>query len=416
VTKIRPITNFNYLDSSLKLPEPTEETFNGKNFKTFYKNRFEKEGLKKQLPTEGGVFYKRYDGNINDVQTTSLINTPYFVNAILEGVNRFTSGNEFPYISAAYLFLNSLPVATLREKYKTYENGTTSELDYIFASLKKFGGIHKVPYVWILKYGSIWHRYKVWKQTGVDILDNCWKNFDAKENYDPITKTDTKEYDLNLNGVSENIVLQKTTPIAGDDVVEMNVGFYPKVINDFNIFCRGFGLFSNYDNTEIQNVINSSGDSIDVIYTDDSSFNKNKKYNKSNIFELLRFRTWSCSLNDKKNNQRFIVPSFGSNINQVEFECFDNDGKLKIPVLNNSAVFNGSIRGVWGLPHYGYFDNSQLDKFTPEMYPKTLFTNEEQQESFSLNILTLSISVSAFSAFFSADCAEESFLDSILFL
>jgi hypothetical protein len=388
VTQIRPITNFNYLDPNLKLPEPTEDTFNGKNFNTFYKNRIEKEGIKKQLPTEGGVFYRIYNGNLTENQTTSLINTPYFTNAILEGVNRFTSGNEFPYVSAAYLFLNSLPVATLREKYKTYENNTTTELDYIFASLKKFGGVHKVPYAWILKYGSIWHRYKVWKQTGVDILDNCWKNFDAKENYDPITKSDSKEYNLNLNGISENIVLQKTTPIVGDDVVEINVGFYPKVINDFNIFCRGFGLFTNYDDNEIQNAVNSSGDSIDIVYTDQSSFNKNKRYNKSNLSELLRYRTWSCSLNDKKNNQRFIVPSFGSNINQVEFECFDDNGKLKIPVYNNSAAFNGSVRGVWGLPHYGYFDNTQLDKFTPEMYPKTIYTREQQQESFSLNVLS----------------------------
>jgi hypothetical protein len=407
LSQIRPITNFNYLDSSLKLPEPTETTFNGKNFKTFYDGRIEKEGIKKQLPTEGGVFYRRNPGNISEIQSTSLINTPYFINAILDGVNRFTSGNDFPYVAAAYLFLNSLPLATLREKYVTYENNTTSELDYIFASLKKFGGIHKVPYAWILKYGSIWHRYKVWKKTGVDILDNCWKNFDAKENYDPITKTDTKEYNLTINGTQENIVLQRTSAVAGDDVVEMNVGFYPKVINDFNIFCRGFGLFTNYNDAEIQNSINSTGDSVDIVYINSSSFNKGRKYNKSNPSELLRFRTWSCILNDKKNNQRFIVPSFGSNINQVEFECFDKDGKLKTPVLNNSAVFNGSVRGLWGLPHYGFFDNSQIDKFTPDRYPKTIFTNETQQESFSLNVISDYASIEEMFSVFDYDALDK---------
>lgn len=385
ITQIRPITNFNFRDTNLKLPEPTEDTFDGKNFKTFYEGRIEKDGIKKQLPTEGGIFNKTYNGNISPIQTTSLLNTPYFVNSIIEGVDKFTSGNEYPYVVPAFLFLNSLPLATLREKYKTYENNAQNDLDYIFASLKKFGGVHKLPYAWILKYGSIWHRYKVWKNTQVDILDSCWKNFDAKENYDPITKSDSKEYNLILNGNQESIVLQKTTSIAGDQFVEMNVGFYPKLINSFNIFCRGFGFFSNYTNTEIQDVLNSTGDTIEILYNDQSSFIKPRRYNKNNPDETLRFRTWSCSLLDKKTNVRFVVPSFGSNVNQVKFECFDKKEKLDIPVLNNAAVFNGSIRTLWGLSHYGYFDNSTIDKFSPESYLKTIYSNQEQQESFSFN-------------------------------
>ena len=49
---------------------------------------------------------------------------------------------------------------SLKEKYKAYENGVTTDLDYIFASLKKYAAVHKVPYAWILKLGSVWHRYK----------------------------------------------------------------------------------------------------------------------------------------------------------------------------------------------------------------------------------------------------------------
>jgi hypothetical protein len=58
----------------------------------------------------------------------------------------------------------------LREKYKSLTNDVTSDLDYISSVLKKFGAIHKLPYAWILKYGSIWHRYKKYKETNVDIL------------------------------------------------------------------------------------------------------------------------------------------------------------------------------------------------------------------------------------------------------
>lgn len=383
-TEIRPITNFNYY-GTLSLPDPTQDSFIGGNFKNFYEGRIGTTNIKNQIPTEGGIFYKNYTGLINKIQTTSILNTPYFTNAILEGVNRFTSGNLYPYVSAAYLFLNSLPLATLREKYKTYSNSQTTDLDYIFASVKKFGGIHRVPYAWILRYGSIWHRYKVWKKDGVDILENCWKNFDAKQNYDPITKNPQKEYVLDLDGVQQTIALDKTTTILSDVIQEYNVGFYPKVINDFNIFCRGFGLFSDYTSSEIQEFVNATGDSIEIKFTDNSSFNKLEKYNPSNPKESLRFRTWSTTLFDKEGNVRYVVPSFGSNINQTQFECFDDKNKMKVNVKDNPAVYNGSIRTLWGLPNYGYFDNSQVDIPKPTSYMKSIFFNEPIQESFSLN-------------------------------
>ncbi|MFN9899585.1 MAG: hypothetical protein ACK55Z_12520, partial [bacterium] len=52
--------------------------------------------------------------------TTSMLNTPYFINAVQNGVyNSRLSGITYPYVQAAYMFLNSLPLATLREKYKS---------------------------------------------------------------------------------------------------------------------------------------------------------------------------------------------------------------------------------------------------------------------------------------------------------
>jgi len=382
-TQIRPITNFNFYENK-DLPEPTKDTFVGVNFKNFYENRIGV-NLKNQLPTEGGVFYKTYNGSINQIQTTSILNTPYFTNAILEGVNKFTSGDKYPYVAAAYLFLNSLPLATLREKYKTFGNSQTLDLDYIFASIKKFGGIHRVPYAWILKYGSIWHRYKVWKKDGTDILSNSWKSFDAVKNFDPITNNPQKEYNLKVDGLDQTISLDKVTTILSDNIQEYNVGFYPKTINDFNIFCRGFGLFSDYTDTEIQSFLNATGDSFEIKFTDNSSFNKSKGYNPSNSNESLRFRTWSGVLYDKENNVRYITPSFGSNINQAEFECFNNKNKLKVNLKNNPSIFNGSVRLFWGMSNYGYFDSNQIDIPKPTSYMKSIFFNESQQESFSFN-------------------------------
>ena len=58
--------------------------------------------------------------------------------------------------------------------------------------MKKFAAVHKVPYAWVLKIGSIWHRYKKYVNTNVDILTNCWKNFDYVNNFDPVTNSKTK--------------------------------------------------------------------------------------------------------------------------------------------------------------------------------------------------------------------------------
>jgi diguanylate cyclase (GGDEF)-like protein len=87
--------------------------------------------------------------------------------------------DQYPFVQSAYLFLNSLPLASLRERYKTYDSGKTSELDYIASCFKKFGAIHKMPYAWVLKMGSSWHRYKKYKESNIDILTGAFTHDEA---------------------------------------------------------------------------------------------------------------------------------------------------------------------------------------------------------------------------------------------
>lgn len=382
ITQIRPITNFNFYN-------PTTPTIDGStatSFKIFYDNRTLDSNIGLLQPTEGKIEYLNYSGNISNIQTTSLLNTPFFINSIIDGVNNWQNGQENPFITSAYLFLNSLPIATLREKYKTYDVGTTttSDLDYIFASLKKFGAIHKIPYAWILKYGSIWHRYKKWAQGGEDILDRVWGNFNAIGQYDPITNDRTKIYDLNISTINyTKIVLEEIIPTPLGSLTEINTGFYPGLINTFNLFYRGKNLFTTYSNSEIQNQINSSS-GFTICSTSNSAINYPAGYNPNQITDSLSLKTWSCTLVDKNNNIEYIVPSFGSVLNQVKYECFDNNNKLIVPLVSNSAVYNGSVRTIWGLPNYGYFDQSQILKPTPQEYLKKIFSGQTQQEAFSL--------------------------------
>jgi hypothetical protein len=375
----RPVSSFNYLKPNI----PTQD---GLGLQSFYSQRAGDDFANTQQVTEGQVNYINYSGNVSAQQTTSMMNTPMFVNSVLQGVDNWLSGNTYPYVNASYLLLNSLPIATLREKYKSYSNGVATDLDYIFAVFKKFGAIHKVPYAWVLKYGSIWHRYKNWVENGVDILDTVWTDFDAASNYDPTVSDPERTYTLTIPGdtTTTDIVLQSVTPVVGGTVTQLNLGFYPKVIDKFNLFYRGYNLFNGYTNADIQTQLDNSTSGFTLTPVSDAIINKYSGYNSSDLTDILSIKPWNCTLLDKRNKLEYIVPSFGSTINQINSECFDNSDKLLLSITSNPAIFNGSVRSFWALPNYGYFDLFEVDKPQPTQHLKTILSGSPDQLAFTL--------------------------------
>jgi hypothetical protein len=252
---VSPIVNFNYKTDVFN------QTLSLNNLKNFYKDR----EIKNQYTTEGNIFYNDYDNKLVADQTTSMLNTPYFTNAIQKGLKefRYSLVEKSPYKAAAYLFLNSLPLATLRDKYRTYNSdGSVSLNGYILPSLKKFGAVHKVPYAWVLKYGSIWHRYKKYKIDNVDILDDVWGDTDYVGNYDPAFSSTTTQYDLQIDGTNYQILLDAVNTNGIIDKSIINTGFYPKLLNDFNVFLQGQKLFE--DIAKIEGTFYVTGDTIEV--------------------------------------------------------------------------------------------------------------------------------------------------------
>jgi hypothetical protein len=373
--QVKPITNFIFKQSDI----PTSYIVN---LKSFYENRLDQY----QLVTEGNISYNNYSGLVTSLQTSSILNTPIFINSILDGVQKFRNYDKNPYVTSAYLFLNSLPLATLREKYRNYEGGTTSTgLDYIFATIKKFGAIHQVPYAWILKYGSVWYRYKTWVQTGVDILDNSWDNFKYIENFDPVNNDPMTNYGLIIKGAPIDIVLEDENVIGTETSTLINIGFYPKLINDFNVFYQGYQVFSGYTSTDIQSGIDSG---VNLNYVTSSFINLPEGFDSTNLMRDLRVIPWTVDVNSKDGVSTFLFPSHASLINQTFNECFEQkaDGtKIKFEVKSNNAMYNGSVRLFWAAPQYGYFDLSKITKPTPEEYLKKIFNDTDTQENYSLN-------------------------------
>jgi len=375
-TTNRPVTNFSYLNVTNPITEITAT-----NLTTFLDTR---KNPDKFIPTEGYVNHFRPVTNLTTETTTTMLNTPYMVNAIQNGVYNWRKKDKYPYVQAAYLFINSLPLASLRERYKTY--GSPNDLDYIASCFKKFGAIHKMPYAWVLKMGSLWYRYKTYKTTGIDFLDSAWNNFDYKVNFDPVTSADTKTYTFQFDGV-KNIKLQNVSIVTNSKI---QTGFYPKVINDFNVFYNGYDLYTGYTDTEIQTSIN--GGMKVYNFTDSNIY--------PNGFTGTSIQTWSvilpdnlidfvvssatCSPNENTTGVNyFIVPSFGSSINQVNVECLQNNNQI-VPILNNTSVYNGSVRLLWSAPNYGYFDNNQIVKPQPDSYVNQILTGNTKQAPFKL--------------------------------
>lgn len=379
----RPVTNF-----SFQKPESSINALqNIVNLNAFYNA-----SLPTTLPMTVGKTYTDSPAvyvkqrQLPIVTTTSMLNTPFFVNSILLGVDNWRRGNKTPYKAAAYLFLNSLPLISLREKLKSVstEVATNSitdsikktfqldDLNYMFAVLKKFGAVHKLPYAWILKFGSIWHRYKTYKQTGVDIISEVWKDFDYISGYDPITKNVEKKYTFTNTSGTENKsqVIQIQLQSNNSNTYKIQPGFYPKVLNDFNVFYNGYDLFKDYTNEEIQSVVNRGlqisnlpgGNIENVTGLNDTTFNV---YPWSVLMPAnLEFsaETQDC-IPPKLNEIRrlYVVPSFGSNVNESLPALVTPAGLANgYTFVGNKAVFNGSARLFWSTSNFGYFDTSKI--------------------------------------------------------
>lgn len=390
---LKHITNFNISDN-----EDTKKPFVDFSFKSVRVPQFPDGGAEdlrlfyetrtNPLPTEGWLAYDRIDETrIGDKQTVSMLNTPFMLNSIQLGVDKLKSNNKYPFTEAAYLFLNSLPLATLKERYRTLNGEFSDELDYIFATFKKFGATHKLPYAWVLKYGSIWYRYKNKVENNIDILDIVWNNANAINNFDPITNSSLKTYNIFINNELTPITFQSNTTNLGFNITKMNLGFYPKSISDFNYFVTGEDYFITYTDTDIQNRINES---LFIGSIERARINEPVGFDPNNPTRALSMNFWYSLI---KNQDKFIVlPSFGTMMNQAKHELFNENGDqntnnviIKEEVINNQALFNGSSRIFWSAPNYGYFNIDYFRKPEYDEYLKVIYTDNRRQKPFNLS-------------------------------
>ena len=116
---------------------------------------------------KSGYIDNMFLNKINNKDSTtkvSIFNTPYFHKQLYSDFNKDEQYGR--YTGSAYLLLNSLPFLNLDDNI-TFD-GKTILMSSLF---REMSSTHFVPYHLLLKWGSIYHRYKKKILDGVDILD-----------------------------------------------------------------------------------------------------------------------------------------------------------------------------------------------------------------------------------------------------
>ena len=378
----------------------TEKINSRLSLKNFFETRLEKD----LYLTESYIDYgTSYSGNLGTfIQTTSLLNTPYFVNALVDGVTKQKNNQETPFVALGYLYLNSLPLITTKEKLKDFTDDILTDLDYLAATFNKFSAIHQVPYAWVLKYGSIWHRYKKYVEDNVDILDDSWKNFDYENAYAPTTGSSTTTYTiLDYSGNPQNITLQGAQVYQNPQnsfIVRniFDVGFYPEVVNSLEYYLNEENLMTGYTPTDFVDAYNKglkigfNSESTTIFGTGFDPNNGFREFLKKNYFT---YRTIENTTVQSQPDTIRLYPSMGGiPFDQTIFECFNQANVMTEEIYNNPSVFNGTVRSLWGVSNFGYYNNELIKKPLPTEYLKVIKNNEPLQNDFNIvsNDLTYS--------------------------
>jgi hypothetical protein len=157
--------------------------------------------------------------------TRNMLNTPYFhkqlFNDFLKG------GSDGRYVGSAYLLLNSLPYKDL-DDHITF-NGESVLMSSLF---REVGSTHYVPHHLLLKWGSIYHRYKKYILDNVDILAGI------------TTPIDTKIYFNNNTGTSFDLSAVSHSLNNVDISSENYLGLYPYYHGVYHQIVNGYSFYN----------------------------------------------------------------------------------------------------------------------------------------------------------------------------
>jgi hypothetical protein len=271
--------------------------------------------------------------------TTLLLNTPYFHNQLNYDFNR-NVGSVGKYVGSAYLLLNSLPFVDL-DDYITYPVTSTNKT-LVSSLFREVSSSQYIPYHLMLKWGSIYHRYKTHINDNIDILSGFLNN--SGETI-PINVEDF--FGNNVDEINGNIVSQIN-----------DIGLHPKYDEVFHQIVNGYGHY----NTEST-----------VGYPFQENIDNGKIIERK---RLEGFNYWTQLVDNSKwdlTDKRYtLLPCDGGN-----FYINKTGNTLNNGANDNSAEIEGQnyFRIIW---EDELINNEYSGKtfFTPYQYNRTVNLNE----------------------------------------
>ena len=284
---------------------------------------------------------------------TNILNTPYFHKQLYaDFMDTTVNGSKGKYTASTYLFLNSLPFVDLDDvvDYKDMKITVSSLFREISSS-------QYVPYFLILKWGSIYHRYKKYILEGKDILDvqKDTLNNVLKEGFLSGGTTTNINGELFFDG--ENNLTYYTDSGATESIVYSgytNVGIHPYYDNIFHNVVNGNSFF-NY----------STGNTTGYTTVINNGTLKQKKYNSRGTNDISY---WTQYINNGSNGFT-LLPSTGGNLHYGKKKTNNEDN----PFSDNSFLLEeqNNFRIIW---EDEYINNEYSGKtfFSPKEYNRTI--------------------------------------------
>jgi len=411
--------------NELTIP-PQTNVYATENHKLFFSNLnwdSEKYGNSKTLPTlssytlehqwvehyetiEKDILLQPLTEGINNTgqfenQCVSMLNTPWFANAIYKGFTQEGALQPLPYAEAAYLFLNSLPLSSTLEKIITSFDSKNQYGGYTAQVIKQLASYHDLPYAFILKMGSLWWNYKnapTNKADGIfgglgagdggtmgndgDIRCNEWY-------VDPANANGNGWYDYTYDG---NI-------LPGLDTTKITLGFWPrlidavhKIVTDKNIL-NPVGSWTPTPDAQ-SNFLNTF--QLQMERESHLTFDKDSiSYNFYTTFADSAFIGASGldSVDAATDPYYILYPSAGGLVNTDLSFMTDNI---------NTAGFDGSARFLWAGAGYGAFDVKEpqgqtgaggygaiYGRVPRTRYLKRIKNTTPEQEAWNINLTDL---------------------------
>lgn len=285
--------------------------------------------------------------------TVHLLNTPYFHNQLLSD---FGKTNKYAkYTGSAYLLLNSLPFLDLDDQISYSKGAPFATKSILMSSLfREVASTHFVPYHLLLKWGSIYHRYKKYIIDGTDILDGC---IDGSNLTQIINGSDFFDNSSNLTFTITPRVNDTTgTTVSVTHLNQNNVGVSPFYQSVYNQIVNGF--------------VHYNGTTTDYSGKTDGGYilHRNRQRDNLNNWDVIVDNTKYFNMNDPlvaANNTNYtLLPSNGNVFTIPNGEVFGPTEQKSFKTLwFTNDVINGDLSGKT-FPSYSEYIRSTGNTFS----------------------------------------------------